>query len=109
VVVDARPDSTVAVEMGDNSYSIDELRLSGPGELEFDFSNVDRAGHEAFVGTEDEQSKVDELRTDSNWLELGRYESGTLTVTFDRPGTYVVGCHIARHYQDGMRFDVVVS
>lgn len=109
VVQSVSPGDTVAVDMLQNSYSVDEVRLSQPGRIVFAFDNADRAGHEAFIGTAEEQERFAELEDESNSLELGRYQQGELEYTFDSAGTYVVGCHIARHYENGMLFTVVVS
>ncbi len=107
--VTATPGDVIEVEMRQNSFSYDEITLAAPGRVEFAFDNVDRAGHEAFIGTEEDQADVIDLRDESRWIELGRYEQGSLAYSFDEPGTYVVGCHIAGHYRDGMLMTVVVS
>lgn len=44
-----------------------------------------------------------------NTVEVRPGETGELTVTFDKPGDVVIGCHQPGHYEAGMRATVAVS
>lgn len=79
----------------------------------FEFANNSGAGHEAFIGTATAQQRHghdrNALGDAADAVEVGRNEVGRLTHTFDKPGNYIVGCHVAAHYQDGMKFVVHVT
>lgn len=88
--------------------------------IRFVVRNESAAGHEAYVGTEDEQrahatdhSGFGENQASSphmgNGVHVAPFGSGELTFTFDTGNEYVIGCHYPGHYEAGMRTVVEVS
>ena len=47
--------------------------------------------------------------TEAGMVTVAPGSTGNLTYTFDRPGTYLVGCHQPGHWASGMRATVTVS
>ncbi len=104
---------TIRVTMSERRFSVYEVDARVGQTVAFEFKNQSGVGHEAFIGTEDEQRRhaanraahADAART----VEVGSDDLGHLSYTFAAPGDYVVGCHVAAHYQDGMKFVVHVT
>lgn len=47
--------------------------------------------------------------TDEQAITVEPGASGSLTYTFDTPGTYEIGCHQPGHYAAGMTITVIVT
>ena len=108
--VDGQP---VKVTMDERRFSISRLNVKTGQTVTFEFANHGAVGHEAFIGTEAEQRQHGEDREAAadraRTVEVGKDSVGRLTYTFDTPGDLIVGCHVAGHYQDGMKFVVHVA
>lgn len=101
----------VKVSMSDAMrFAPDPIRVKAGAEITFVVTNDGAAVHEFFVGTEAEQvGHAAEMAAGGmshgheNALSLKPGESGSLTKTFARPGSLLIGCHEPGHYQAGMK------
>jgi uncharacterized cupredoxin-like copper-binding protein len=87
--------------------------------IDFRFTNTGKVAHDAFIGDNaaqmDHEAEMgqmggtDDHATEEEALVLQPGESGELTYTFDKAGTFEVGCHQPGHYAAGMKIDVTVE
>ncbi|MBI2778113.1 MAG: hypothetical protein HYX57_12760 [Chloroflexi bacterium] len=89
--------------------------------IRFVVRNASKVGHEAYVGTEEEQQvhaqKHGLVPIDRQWttshmgygIHVAPLGSGVLVVKFDQPYQYVIGCHYPGHYAAGMRAVIEVA
>ena len=85
------------------------VTLSKPGTYAFEAENKGSAQHSLEIdgeGVESKGGKAGEARLDQD-LDPG--QSGVLTVTFQKPGTYEMYCPIIGHRLAGMKGSVVVE
>lgn len=107
----------VAIEMRDIAYSPTTLSASKGDTVTFTFTNKGAIVHEALIGDEAAQdAHAMEMETggvhhgsDRAPLTVQPGKSGTLTYTFDKAGTVIVGCHEPGHYEAGMKVVVTVT
>ena len=84
-------------------------------EITFVVKNEGVIVHEFFVGSEQEQAEhAEEMAMGGmshghdNALSLDAGETGNLTMTFDEPGSLLIGCHEPGHYEAGMKATLTV-
>jgi uncharacterized cupredoxin-like copper-binding protein len=114
-------DRTVEVAMVDTAFEPATLAVRAGETIRFEFRNTGSVAHDAFVG--DRRAQQDHEREmrgaeddghdghgggDDDALTVEAGDTGELTHTFDRRGTYEVGCHQPGHYQAGMKMTVEV-
>jgi uncharacterized cupredoxin-like copper-binding protein len=112
---------TIKVTMTDNKFSPSTVHVTKGEKITFTFVNHGTVDHEALVGDEmaqDDHEKdmaagSDDMggmdHGDSNVLTVKPGKTGTLTHTFDKAGTTLIGCHEKGHYADGMKLTVNVG
>ena len=90
------------------TYEPLEISVQAGATVSFVVENVGVIPHEFFVGDEDDQEHhAEEMASGGahghdEALRLEAGETGRLEVTFDDPGTLLVGCHEPGHYEAGM-------
>lgn len=113
VTLTAQDGVPLRIGMGMRRFSVDRVNARVGHPVTFEFANKSGSGHEAFIGDSDAQIRhgMDRRapRDAANTVEVGRSGVGRLIHTFDKPGDYIVGCHVAGHYKDGMKFMVHVT
>ncbi len=122
----SEPAMVVKITMLDNKYEPNQVTVPKGREVTFEFTNEGTVAHEALVG--DEQAQMDHAQemmsstsTDSGDMG-GMHHSGadsaitvkpgksdSITTTFDKAGTLLIGCHVPLHYEQGMKATVKVS
>lgn len=122
----SEPAMVVKITMLDNKYEPSQVTVPKGREVTFEFTNEGTVAHEALVG--DEQAQMDHAQemmsstsTDSGDMG-GMHHSGadsaitvkpgksdSITTTFDKAGTLLIGCHVPLHYEQGMKATVKVS
>lgn len=122
----SEPAMVVKITMLDNKYEPNQVTVPKGREVTFEFTNQGTVAHEALVG--DEQAQMDHAQemmsstsTDSGDMG-GMHHSGadsaitvkpgksdSITTTFDKAGTLLIGCHVPLHYEQGMKATVKVS
>ena len=122
----ARPPVVVKITMRDNAYEPSEVTVPKGRAVTFRFTNEGTVDHEALIG--DEQAQQDHARemmsstsTDGGDM-AGMHHAGagtaitvkpggsdTITTTFDTSGTFLIGCHVPSHYEQGMKATVTVT
>jgi uncharacterized cupredoxin-like copper-binding protein len=111
---------TIDIDMRDNDFSPASVQVKAGEEVQFVFHNKGAAVHDAYIGDEAAQTEHEhEMRassgnahggghgTDGITVEPGK--TATLSHTFDKSGTTIVGCHEDGHYVLGMRMIVNVT
>src|SRR5215210_2614858 len=100
---------TIVIEGTEFELSPSSVTLSKPGTYAFKAENEGSAQHSLEIdgkGVESKGGKAGEARLEQN-LDPG--QSGVLTVTFQKPGTYEMYCPIIGHKLAGMKGSVVVK
>lgn len=96
-------------------YAPDAVTVKAGDKVTFVLRNEGVIVHEFFVGTEEEQ--VDHAAEmalggmghgHDNALSLKAGETGSLTMTFAKAGSLLIGCHEPGHYEAGMKATVTV-
>ena len=107
----------VEVVMKDSSFSPDHLSVKKGETVTFRFTNSGAQLHEAVIGNEDAQAQAEMAMQHgghsgmsmTNAVEVKAGATGELTLTFDKAGDVLIGCHEPGHYAAGMRATVTVS
>jgi uncharacterized cupredoxin-like copper-binding protein len=118
----ASANRTVEIDMVDTAFRPRTLHLETGERVRFLFHNAGKVAHDAFIGdAEAQQDHEREMREaeDGKHGGHGTDEGAALTVdpggteelvhTFDRPGTYEIGCHQPGHFAAGMKVTVEVG
>jgi uncharacterized cupredoxin-like copper-binding protein len=110
---------TIDIDMRDNDFSSAAIQVKAGQQVQFVFHNKGAVVHDAYIGDEAAQTAHErEMSTasetghgghGSDGVTVEPGQSGTLTHTFDTPGTTIIGCHQAGHYALGMRVIVTVT
>ena len=96
-------------------YAPEAVTVKAGDKVTFVLRNEGVIVHEFFVGTEEEQ--VDHAAEmalggmghgHDNALSLKAGETGSLTMTFAKAGSLLIGCHEPGHYEAGMRATLIV-
>jgi uncharacterized cupredoxin-like copper-binding protein len=105
----------VEVVMSDTMrFAPDPISVKAGEDITFVVVNEGVIVHEFFVGNEDEQSHhAAEMAAGGshghdNALSLSAGETGTLTMTFEKAGSLLIGCHEPGHYDAGMKATLTV-
>jgi uncharacterized cupredoxin-like copper-binding protein len=109
---------TIDIDMRDNDFSQPSISVKAGEQIQFVFHNKGAVTHDAFIGDEAAQAEHErEMRASSDpghghgadgvTVEPGK--TGTLSHTFDKPGSTIIGCHELNHYALGMRIKVTVT
>jgi uncharacterized cupredoxin-like copper-binding protein len=105
---------TVDVGIDYSRFEPEVLRLEAGQEVTFVISNGDPIDHEFILGDQAVQDRHElgtEPHHDSIPTEVSVPAGRTVetTVTFDEPGTLILGCHLPGHYAYGMKAAVLVT
>jgi uncharacterized cupredoxin-like copper-binding protein len=109
---------TLAISMDDNMhYSQAEIRVKQGETVTFIVSNKGKLMHELVIGTEDELKQHAELMRKNPEMEheepyMAHVKPGTterMTWRFTKPGTFLYGCLVAGHFEQGMKGSIVVA
>jgi uncharacterized cupredoxin-like copper-binding protein len=116
--------TTIDIDMVDNDFSRPSIEVKAGEQVQFVFHNKGAVTHDAFIGDEAAQAQHEqEMRADTassasgasahghdaDAITVAPGQTGTLTHTFDAPGTTIIGCHELNHYALGMRIRVTVT
>ncbi|HNJ96649.1 MAG TPA: plastocyanin/azurin family copper-binding protein [Piscinibacter sp.] len=120
----------VQIHMHDIGFDKQAFTVAAGTEVEFDFTNDGKIPHDAFIGDHEAQLEHDaEMAAMATATTMAGMDGmdmpghgagepaitvqpgaqGTLTYTFDAPGTYEIGCHQPGHYAAGMTITVIVT
>lgn len=111
-------DRTVDITMTDNKYDPASVQVTKGETIKFRFHNNGAMVHEAFIGSAKDQAHHDQemvAMPDMNhaspdeMVTVKPGKSGDLTVTFDRTGETMIGCHQPGHWAAGMKATVDVT
>ena len=100
---------TVVIKETEFKLSPSSVTLSKPGTYTFKAENKGSTQHSLEIegkGVKSEGSEGGEAKLKQ---VLNPGQSGVLTVTFQRPGTYEMYCPVDGHEQEGMKGEVVVK
>ena len=105
-------DRTVEMAMVEFAYEPAEVSVPADTAVRFVFPNRGQRPHEGAVGTRADHEAVENDRStapDLPTVRVAAGASGELIVRFDRPGTFVVGCHELGHWAAGQMATVTVT
>jgi uncharacterized cupredoxin-like copper-binding protein len=108
---------TIEVTMTDElRFDPEQITVSAGETIRFVVENPTTLEHEFVIGDEHEQEEhAAEMMGDgmmhdeSNAVAVGPGQTEELIYTFDEPGELLIGCHVDRHYEAGMRGTIVVE
>ena len=113
---------TVNIDMVDIAYEPKTLSVQRGERVEFVFNNKGAIAHDAFIGDTAAQADHEkEMREGQDGSMAGGHgksdkaitvdsgKTGSLSYTFDKPGTFEIGCHQPGHYTAGMKIAVTVA
>jgi uncharacterized cupredoxin-like copper-binding protein/predicted small secreted protein len=104
-----RVTKTVAIKESEFELSPSSVTLSKPGTYAFKAENKGSAQHSLEIEGEGVKSKGGELGEAKLEPYLDPGQSGVLTLTFQKPGTYEMYCPVIGHRVAGMKGSVVVK
>jgi uncharacterized cupredoxin-like copper-binding protein len=88
------------------SFSPSEIAVARGETVTFQVTTMGPVSHEFMVGPSESvtehQEGVPEIE------DIGMMDTKSLTVTFDERGPYAFACHVAGHYEAGMRGTITV-
>jgi len=102
-------DETVEISMQDIRFRPDALTVRAGTTVRFVFKNDGDLEHNAHFGDEASQQAVESGRQPRDGVSAGPNQTKTYTRRFDNPGSLVIGCHVAGHYEAGMRIRLTIS
>ena len=117
----ATADRTVEIDMVDTAFKPRTVEVAAGESVRFVFHNKGKVAHDAFIGDSaaqrDHEREMQEAEEgghgghgadeeDAVTVDPGRTKE--LVHTFDRSGTYEIGCHQPGHYGAGMKVTVEV-
>jgi len=103
------PLKTIVIEETEFELSPSSVTLSKPGTYAFKAENKGSAQHSLEIDGEGVESKGGKAGEARLGQDLDPGQSGVLTVTFQKPGTYEMYCPIIGHRLAGMKGSVVVE
>ena len=105
-------DRTVEMVMTEFAYEPAEVTVPAGTPIRFVFPNRGKVQHEGAVGTLADNEAIEKDRATAPDLPTVRVPAGGTgerVVEFDRPGTFVVGCHELGHWAAGQKATVTVT
>ncbi len=109
-------DRSVRIIVGRLRFAPDMVTVKACTSVRFVLVNADAIDHEFVLGTEEVQQQHEKMMMGGHAMmqtpasaEVPAGRTVELTYTFDEPGTLIYGCHIPRHYGQGMRGTVTVT
>lgn len=102
-------DQTVEITMVDLAFRPEEVTVRAGTTVRFVFTNKGRIVHDATFGDEAHQQAVESGREKRVGVILNPNKSGDYVRTFTAPGTLLIGCHQAGHYESGMKIRLTVQ
>lgn len=111
---DAAEKREVHVELRFSRFVPDDFEFDAGTTVRFVVENRDPIDHEFLIGDQEVQDAHEEGTEDHHGAKPGEIsvpagETRTTTYTFDEPGTLLVGCHLATHWDYGMRGVITVT
>ena len=113
------PASTAEVNVGLTDALVMEpagISVKAGVPVRFVVTNTGATEHEFFLGDEAAQMTHGEdmagmpgMTDDAAGIALAPGETKTLEFTFSKPGMYQAGCHVAGHYEAGMKAMITVT
>jgi uncharacterized cupredoxin-like copper-binding protein len=110
---------TIDIDMRDNDFSPASVQVKAGEQVQFVFHNKGAIVHDAYIGDDAAQmAHEQEMKMSSDMGHGGHGSDGTtvepgktatLSHTFDKSGTTIIGCHQLDHYILGMRINVNVT
>lgn len=112
----------VAIAMQDISFDATAIDVAAGETIHFVFTNTGQIRHEAVIGdmdrqTEHEMEMMASIAPDASHVEMAEEgeisldpgATGSVDFTFDKAGTFYIGCHEPGHYAAGMVATVTVK
>jgi uncharacterized cupredoxin-like copper-binding protein len=101
-------DQTVEVRMLDIKFEPADITVPAGKSIRFVFKNDGKLLHNAAFGDEATQQAVGDGKARRDGPEVSPNQSKDYVRTFSSPGTLVIGCHVAGHFEAGMKIRLTV-
>ena len=102
-------DQTIEVNMVDIAFKPDVLTVKAGTTVRFVFANDGNLVHDATFGDEAHQQAVESGRQQRDGVAVGPNKRRDFIRTFNTPGTLIIGCHQAGHYEAGMKIRLTIQ
>ena len=102
-------DQTVEISMVDIDFRPEEVTVRAGSTVRFVFTNDGRIVHDATFGDEAHQQDVESGRAKRDGVIVDPNKTRDYVRTFTTPGSLIIGCHQAGHYEAGMRIRLTVQ
>ncbi|MEX2556066.1 MAG: plastocyanin/azurin family copper-binding protein [Actinomycetota bacterium] len=113
---DGTQSKSVRIILGHLRFAPSSVTVEAGTTVRFVLANSDAIDHEFVLGSEDVQNEHARMRMggghmmdSSGAVSVPPSKTVELTHTFDEPGTVLYGCHVADHYEQGMKGTVTVT
>ena len=111
----ATPARTIDVRMRDIHYDPAAVTVKAGETVTFMFHNEGDIVHDAFIGDEASQERHEKDMKGGHHgkgggaISVEPGKTGSITHTFGKAGTTIIGCHEPGHYAGGMKVTVTVT
>ena len=100
----------VNVKMSEFEFALDKTSFPAGKTIRFNIENVGEREHEMVVELTDSISVPLEANgKKAEALEIAPGQKATLEWVFDKPGKFLLGCHVGKHFERGMKLEIDVT
>lgn len=102
-------DETIDISMTDIAFKPTTLTVKAGTTVRFVFKNNGDLDHNAAFGDEATQQAVESGKQARDGIAASPNQTKAYTRRFDGPGSLIIGCHVAGHYEAGMKIRLTVA
>ena len=96
--------------MSEFKFELDKTSVPAGKTIRFNIDNVGQREHEMILELTDSISKpLESNGKRAEALEIASGAKASLEWVFDKPGKYLIGCHIGKHFERGMKILIEVT
>ena len=100
----------VNVKMSEFKFELDKTSVPAGKTIRFNIDNVGQREHEMIVELTNSISKpLENNGKRAEAIEIASGAKASLEWVFDKPGKYLIGCHIGKHFERGMKILIEVT
>ena len=100
----------VNVKMSEFEFALDKTSFPAGKVIRFNIDNAGQREHEMIVELTNSIAVALEANgKKAEVLEIASGQKVTLDWVFDKPGKYLLGCHIGKHFERGMKIEIDVT
>jgi uncharacterized cupredoxin-like copper-binding protein len=105
---------TIEIDIEHSSFHPGEVHVEAGETVRFVIHNGDPIDHEFLIGDEVMQ-QIHEEGTEAHHgarpgeVSVAAFHDAVTTFEFNGPGTLLFGCHLPRHYNFGMKGEIIIE